>query len=101
MQFVAIGPDRVRIASGADDKTVRLWDAASGELLETLTGHEEAVQSAAFSPDGTRIASGSVDKTVRLWDAASGDVSNGKVSSPPSIRRRKRVGTSASSLNRW
>jgi WD40 repeat protein len=64
---VAFSPDGTRIASGSDDKTVRLWDAASGDLLATLAGHEARVLSVAFSPGGKRIVSGSSDGTVRLW----------------------------------
>ena len=41
-------------ASG--DKTARLWEAASGEELAVLRGHEGAVCSAVFSPDGARVA---------------------------------------------
>ena len=52
---------------------MRLWDAASGEELVVLRGHESGVTSVAFSPDGWRVASGSSDETVRLWDAASGE----------------------------
>ena len=67
---MAFSPDGTRIASGSADKTVRLWDAATGQPVgQPLTGHTDAVSSVAFSPDGTRIASGSDDKTVRLWDA--------------------------------
>ena len=39
----AFSPDGARIVSGSEDKTVRVWDAASGEELLVLRGHEEAV----------------------------------------------------------
>jgi WD40 repeat protein len=65
---VAFSPDGQRIVSGSDDKSVRVWDAATGQPLgDPLTGHTGTVSSVAFSPDGHRIASGSKDKTVRLW----------------------------------
>ena len=69
---VAFSPDGRTIASGSDDHTVRLWEAASGRLLRVLAGHGSDVKSVAFSPDGRTIASGSWDDTVRLWEAASG-----------------------------
>ncbi|KAJ5138206.1 uncharacterized protein N7515_003054, partial [Penicillium bovifimosum] len=58
--------------SGSYDKTVRLWDTATGGLQQTLEGHSNAVVSVAFSPDGRLLASGSSDETVRLWDTAMG-----------------------------
>ena len=71
--FVAFSPDGQRIVSGSGDKTLRLWDAASGQAIgEPLEGHEGEVIGVAFSPDGQRIVSGSADSTLRLWDAASG-----------------------------
>ena len=50
-----------------------MWDAASGEELRCLRGHEDWVTSVAWSPDSARIVSGSKDRTVRVWDAASGE----------------------------
>jgi hypothetical protein len=69
---VAFSPDGRRLASASNDRTVKLWDAASGQELHTLKGHTGPVTSVAFSPDGRRLASTSNDRTVKLWEAASG-----------------------------
>jgi WD domain, G-beta repeat len=59
------------LASGSHDKTVKLWEAATGKLLSTLQGHSAAVRSVAWSPEGKTLASGSRDQTVKLWEAPS------------------------------
>ena len=69
----AFSPDGKRIVTASEDKTARIWDAATGKPIgEPLKGHEDAVMSAAFSPDGKRIVTASDDKTARIWDAATG-----------------------------
>ncbi|MGH8930080.1 MAG: hypothetical protein ACRDZO_05435, partial [Egibacteraceae bacterium] len=70
---VAFSPDGTAIASASADRTVRLWDTATGQQVgQPLTGHTDPVLGVAFSPDGTAIASASADQTVRLWDTATG-----------------------------
>jgi WD40 repeat protein len=59
------------VVSGSEDKTARVWDAATGEEVARMT-HEDTVSSAVFSPDGKYIVSGSEDKTARVWDAITG-----------------------------
>ena len=70
---VSFSPDGTRIVSGSRDNSVRVWDAASGELLKVLGGHTDEVLSVSFSPDGTRIVSGE-DESVLVWDASSGEL---------------------------
>ncbi len=69
---VAFSRHGSRLASGSDDATVRLWDASTGELLQTLAGHQFVVTGVAWSYDDSRIASSSRDGMVRIWDAAAG-----------------------------
>jgi DNA-binding beta-propeller fold protein YncE/tRNA A-37 threonylcarbamoyl transferase component Bud32 len=68
---VAISPDGRRIASSSSDRTVKVWDAGSGQETLTFKGHKGWVASVAFSPDGGHIAS-SADNAVKVWDVASG-----------------------------
>ncbi|MBQ2787165.1 MAG: PD40 domain-containing protein [Bacteroidaceae bacterium] len=69
VESVAFSPDGKRIVSGSIDKTIRIWDVATGKQIgEPLIGHTYTVLSVAFSPDGKRIVSGSSDNTIRIWD---------------------------------
>jgi WD40 repeat protein len=72
----AWAPDGAIVATCATDKTIRLWDARTGEARKVLagngTGHAAAVCSVAFSPDGRLLASWSADWTARVWDVATG-----------------------------
>jgi WD40 repeat protein len=64
----------MRIVSGSDDQTIRVWSARSGvadEEFLPLLEHGGYISSVAFSPDGKHIVSGSSDSTIRIWDAKS------------------------------
>ena len=53
--------------------TIRLWDAATGQQLYALTGHEGEVRSVSFSPNGQTLVSDSTeDNTIHLWDVNTG-----------------------------
>ncbi|EGN94771.1 hypothetical protein SERLA73DRAFT_162851 [Serpula lacrymans var. lacrymans S7.3] len=72
VRSVGFSPDGKKVVSGSRDKTVRIWDATSGQLVaDPLEGHTSDVTSVGFSPDGTKVVSGSLDCTVRIWDAIS------------------------------
>ena len=56
------------------DKTVKLWETSSGQLLHTFTGHQGRVNAVAFSPDGETVLSSSWDNTLKLWETSSGQL---------------------------
>jgi WD40 repeat protein/serine/threonine protein kinase len=72
VESVAFSPDGTRLASGSQDRTVKLWDPGTGRELRTLKGHTKGVQCVAFSPDGALLASASDDRTVKVWDVGTG-----------------------------
>ena len=56
------------IATASQDRTVKIWQAASGDVLGVLRGHKRGVWSCAFSANEKVIATGSGDRTVKVWD---------------------------------
>ncbi len=94
---VAFSPDGTRVITVSEDKTVRIWDVATGMQVTPPLQHQGAVSAAAFSPDGTRVVTASLghrsqcdvgkstrspypdgvdcrdlDETARVWDAQTG-----------------------------
>lgn len=69
---IAFSPDGKTLVSASWDRTVRLWDVATGKEMRAFIGHQAQVECVAFSPDGKQIASAGWDRTLRLWDVATG-----------------------------
>jgi glucose repression regulatory protein TUP1 len=72
IRSVCFSPDGRYLATGAEDKLIRVWDIASRTIRNTFSGHEQDIYSLDFARDGRTIASGSGDRTVRLWDINEG-----------------------------
>ena len=66
-------PDSLSLATGAEDRLIRIWDIESGKVKHRLQGHGLDIYSLEYSRDGKYIVSGSGDRTVRVWDSESGE----------------------------
>jgi WD40 repeat protein len=65
---VTFSPDGKRLASGAQDRTVKVWDVASGQRLFTLSEALESITTVVFSPTGDQLAAAGVDKLIRIYN---------------------------------
>jgi len=73
VESVNFSPDGKKIVSASVDRTIKLWNAETGEEIKTLKGHKNLILSVNFSPDGKKIVSGSADRTIKLWNAETGE----------------------------
>ncbi len=67
---LAAHPAHGLLASGSGDRSVRLWDIATGNraAVGEMAGHKATIYGLAFDPSGDHLASGSYDQSIRLWD---------------------------------
>jgi serine/threonine protein kinase len=81
----AIHPDGKSLLGCCDDKTIKIWDLVTGQVLRTLTHDFDGINSIAISPDGKTLVSGGYwvekspktsknngNKTIKIWDLATG-----------------------------
>jgi len=65
---VKFHPNGKVIASAGGDKSVRLWNVYTGELLDEFYGHSAGVTSIAFHPNGSVLVSGGLDGILNFWN---------------------------------
>ena len=66
----AISPDGRSALTGAEDGSLRIWDAATGVAAGSAMAHRSPIRAVAFSPDGRMVASGDQEGTIRFWNVA-------------------------------
>ncbi|MFN6541016.1 MAG: hypothetical protein RM021_032375 [Nostoc sp. EkiNYC01] len=73
VKAVAVTPNGQQVISASDDKTLKVWNLATGESLFTLKGHSYWVNAVAVTPNGQQVISASRDNTLKVWNLATGE----------------------------
>jgi WD40 repeat protein len=69
---LAFAPDGKTLAATGRERSVRLWDVASGKQVKEFQGQRLMLCGLAFSPDSKLLAAGDVQSTIRIWEVATG-----------------------------
>ena len=72
IRSVCFSPDGKLLATGAEDKLIRIWDIEKKKIVMILKGHGQDIYSLDYFPSGNKLVSGSGDKTVKIWDLTTG-----------------------------
>ncbi len=68
IQALAISPKGYIVASGSMDRSIRLWNLKTGQLLHRFLGHSDTIHTLSISPNGRKLVSGSQDRTILAWN---------------------------------
>lgn len=74
VRSIVFHPNGTALVSGGGDKTIKVWQLATGELQQIIPAHAGWIRSIAITPDGQLIASCSNDRTVKLWRWGTGEL---------------------------
>jgi WD40 repeat protein/serine/threonine protein kinase len=83
---IAVSPDGKLLASGGDDRVIRLWSIADRTIRE-FRGHTDVIRSIEFEPSGQRFVSASTDRTARFWDVKSGQPTGSVLAHDDAVRK--------------
>ncbi|RLD23242.1 MAG: hypothetical protein DRI71_05800, partial [Bacteroidetes bacterium] len=74
VKSVCFSPDGKYLASGSEDKTIKIWEFSTGRELKTLNGHQSDVNQVLFTADGKQIVSERRDRHIYFWEISSGGI---------------------------